>query len=168
MPITVVKSDITQLTVDAVVNAANKSLLGGGGVDGAIHRTAGPQLKAECAELGGCEPGDAKVTKAYGLNAKIIIHAVGPIWRGGEQDERALLERCYRRAIDLAQTHGCASIAFPAISTGAYCFPHDEAAVIAVNSLWDCLLDVRLVALDARTQRHLNNAIRKRGKVQNV
>ncbi|WP_171096940.1 O-acetyl-ADP-ribose deacetylase [Ruegeria sp. HKCCD7255] len=160
MDFQIVKSDITQLRVDAIVNAANRSLLGGGGVDGAIHRVAGPKLLEECCELRGCETGEAKVTGAYNLPAPIVIHTAGPIWRGGESGEIDLLARCYANCLRLASAHECQSIAFPAISTGAYGFPHDKAAETAVNAVADSHLEVNLVALDARTERHLNNAIK--------
>jgi O-acetyl-ADP-ribose deacetylase len=135
----VIVADITSLGVDAIVNAANTSLLGGGGVDGAIHRAAGPELLAECRTLHGCETGDAKITSGYRLPARHVIHAVGPVWHGGGRGEDDALASCYRRAIELSHAHGLVSIAYPAISTGVYRFPADRAARIAVRATADAL-----------------------------
>jgi O-acetyl-ADP-ribose deacetylase (regulator of RNase III) len=133
--IAIIEADITTLDVDAIVNAANRSLLGGGGVDGAIHRAAGPELKAACATLGGCETGEAKITPGFRLKARHVIHTVGPVWGGGERGEDRLLANCYRKSLALASERGLASIAYPAISTGAYGFPPERAALIAVRSV---------------------------------
>jgi O-acetyl-ADP-ribose deacetylase (regulator of RNase III) len=163
--ISVVSADITTLRVDAIVNAANRSLCGGGGVDGAIHDAAGPELLAECRTLGGCATGSAKITGGYLLPAKHIIHAVGPVWEGGHKNEEDLLRSCYRGSLDLAHQHGVRSIAFPAISCGAYRFPVDRAAKIATSTIADALVSyaeiesVLLVAFERDVERALRRAL---------
>jgi O-acetyl-ADP-ribose deacetylase len=161
----VLKGDITTLTVDAIVNAANAALCGGGGVDGAIHDAAGPDLLVECRTLGGCKPGHAKITAGYRLPARHVIHAVGPVWEGGHKREEELLASCYRESLRLAVEHGVKSIAFPAISCGAYRFPLPRAARIAVETIREELKSfaaierVVLVAFDDRIERELRRAL---------
>ncbi|MBO5556882.1 MAG: O-acetyl-ADP-ribose deacetylase [Oscillospiraceae bacterium] len=163
--IQVVRGDITKQAVDAIVNAANCSLLGGGGVDGAIHRAAGPELLAECRTLNGCETGKAKITRGYRLPARFVIHTPGPVWHGGKKNEEALLTSCYRSCLELASANGCETVAFPSISTGVYHFPLEKASVIAIGTIAAYLADhpeirqVRMVCFDGGTEEHYRRAL---------
>lgn len=169
MNISVHMGDITKLNVDAIVNAANKTLLGGGGVDGAIHRAAGKELLAECRTLNGCETGEAKITKGYNLPAEHVIHTVGPVWQGGKKDEEELLANAYRNSLILAKKSNCKTLAFPAISTGVYRFPKDRAAEIAVNTIRKFLnneedMEVILVAFNKADAERYEKLIRQSEK----
>ena len=161
----IILGDITRQDVDAIVNAANCSLLGGGGVDGAIHRAAGPELLAECRTLHGCETGKAKITRGYRLPAKYVIHTPGPVWHGGGHGEEELLRSCYRSCLELASQNGCRTVDFPSISTGVYRFPLEKASRIAMVAIADYLADhpeiqrVRMVCFDERTKLHYDIAL---------
>ncbi|MBQ2925014.1 MAG: O-acetyl-ADP-ribose deacetylase [Anaerotignum sp.] len=163
--LSIVKGDIVKMKTDAIVNAANTSLLGGGGVDGAIHRAAGPELLAECETLNGCRTGEAKITKGYKLKAKYVIHTPGPIWRGGKWGEAELLANCYKNCLALAKENGVKTIAFPSISTGVYRFPVDQAAKIAVGEILSALKQdasieqVTIVCFDDKTKEYYLDAL---------
>ncbi|API90088.1 O-acetyl-ADP-ribose deacetylase [Marinilactibacillus sp. 15R] len=167
------RGDITELEVDAIVNAANKSLLGGGGVDGAIHRAAGPELKEACRKLGGAETGEAKLTEGFDLPADYVIHAVGPVYRDGKHGEAEELENCYRNSIEIAKEKGISSIAFPAISTGIYGYPLEEASEIAIRTVYELIKDddtidkVLFVAFDDKTESVLSDKLEKIHREEN-
>ena len=165
--IEIIQGDITKQAVDAIVNAANCSLLGGGGVDGAIHRAAGPELLAECRTLSGCKTGEAKITKGYKLPAKYVIHTPGPVWHGGNKNEPELLKSCYRSCLELASENGCKTVDFPSISTGVYHFPLEKASEIAIKTIAEYLFEhpeierVRMVCFDERTKGYYESALGK-------
>lgn len=167
MNIEIIQGDITKQNVDAIVNAANCSLLGGGGVDGAIHRAAGPELLAECRTLNGCRTGEAKITNGYKLPAKFVIHTPGPVWHGGNKNEPALLASCYRSCLELASENGCKTVDFPSISTGVYHFPLEKASEIAIKVIAEYLFEhpeierVRMVCFDERTKKYYDSALEK-------
>lgn len=169
MPIEVIEGDITTLAFDAIVNAANETLLGGGGVDGAIHRAAGPELQAHCRALGGCRTGSAKITPGFRLPARHVIHTVGPVWRGGEHGEAQLLASCYRTSLALAARHGLRSIAFPCLSCGIYGYPHEPACAIAVRECGNAVEQassierIALVAFDGTMAALLRKALSEQG-----
>ena len=164
--IVIIQGDITKQRVDAIVNAANCSLLGGGGVDGAIHRAAGPELLKECRTLGGCNTGEAKITGAYRLDAKYVIHTPGPVWHGGGSGEAEKLSLCYKNSLRLADEHGCKTVAFPSISTGVYHFPLAKASVIAIETIKEYLSthegieEVRMVCFDDATYGYYEKALK--------
>ena len=165
--IEIIKGDITKQEVDAIVNAANCSLLGGGGVDGAIHRAAGPELLEECRTLNGCRTGEAKITKGYKLPAKYVIHTPGPVWHGGNKNEPELLKSCYRSCLELAAENGCKTVDFPSISTGVYHFPLEKASEIAIKTIGEYICEhpeierVRMVCFDDRTKGFYEEALGK-------
>ncbi|CDC46520.1 predicted phosphatase homologous to the C-terminal domain of histone macroH2A1 [Clostridium sp. CAG:58] len=166
--LSIVQGDITTFAVDAIANAANTSLLGGGGVDGAIHRAAGPELLAECRTLGGCATGQAKLTNGYRLPARFVLHTPGPVWNGGGEGEEALLKSCYESCLKLAADHGCKTVAFPSISTGIYGFPLEKAAPIAVGTILRFLedhqdMEVQMVCFDGRTRNAYEEAFKDWG-----
>ena len=165
--LTVMLGDITKVKADAIVNAANTSLLGGGGVDGAIHRAAGPKLLEECRMLNGCRTGQAKITKGYRLPTKYVIHTPGPVWNGGGKNEEQLLRNCYENCLKLAAEYGCKTVAFPSISTGIYRFPLEKASLIAVETIRDFLtqhsdMDVQMVCFDQRTFQYYQQAMKEK------